>query len=40
MNNDNKKIVNGNVATAEGLLRAGCRFFAGYPITPSTVFFS
>lgn len=36
MNNDNKKIVNGNVATAEGLLRAGCRFFAGYPITPST----
>jgi len=36
MDNDNKIIVNGNIATAEGLLRAGCRFFAGYPITPST----
>ncbi|MDH7486349.1 MAG: 2-oxoacid:acceptor oxidoreductase subunit alpha [Anaerolineae bacterium] len=26
----------GDVACAEGALAAGCRFFAGYPITPST----
>ncbi|MEF3255360.1 MAG: 2-oxoacid:acceptor oxidoreductase subunit alpha [Deferribacterales bacterium] len=26
----------GNHAVAEGALYAGCRFFAGYPITPST----
>jgi len=26
----------GNEAVAEGALYAGCRFFAGYPITPST----
>ena len=26
----------GNTACAEGALAAGCRFFAGYPITPST----
>jgi 2-oxoglutarate ferredoxin oxidoreductase subunit alpha len=26
----------GNEACAEGALYAGCRFFAGYPITPST----
>ena len=26
----------GNVACAEGALAAGCRFFAGYPITPAT----
>lgn len=26
----------GNVACAEGAIAAGCRFFAGYPITPST----
>jgi 2-oxoglutarate ferredoxin oxidoreductase subunit alpha len=26
----------GNVASAEGALAAGCRFFGGYPITPST----
>lgn len=26
----------GNEAAAEGALYAGCRFFAGYPITPST----
>lgn len=26
----------GNEATAEGAIAAGCRFFAGYPITPST----
>lgn len=28
--------INGNEACAEGALAAGCRFFAGYPITPST----
>jgi 2-oxoglutarate ferredoxin oxidoreductase subunit alpha len=26
----------GDVACAEGAIAAGCRFFAGYPITPST----
>ncbi len=25
----------GNEAAVEGALIAGCRFFAGYPITPS-----
>ncbi|MCC6030497.1 MAG: 2-oxoacid:acceptor oxidoreductase subunit alpha, partial [Desulfurococcales archaeon] len=25
----------GNIATAEAALIAGCRFYAGYPITPS-----
>lgn len=28
--------IDGNHACAEGALAAGCRFFAGYPITPST----
>ena len=28
--------INGDVACAEGALSAGCRFFAGYPITPAT----
>ena len=28
--------MNGDQACAEGALAAGCRFFAGYPITPST----
>ncbi len=28
--------MNGDNACAEGALAAGCRFFAGYPITPST----
>ncbi|GMR09351.1 MAG: 2-oxoacid:acceptor oxidoreductase subunit alpha [Anaerolineae bacterium] len=28
--------MNGDHACAEGALAAGCRFFAGYPITPST----
>ena len=26
----------GNEAAAEGALAAGCRFYAGYPITPSS----
>lgn len=29
-----KKLMKGNEAMAEGAVRAGCRFFAGYPITP------
>jgi 2-oxoglutarate ferredoxin oxidoreductase subunit alpha len=28
--------LNGDVACAEGAVSAGCRFFAGYPITPAT----
>ena len=28
--------INGAVACAEGAIAAGCRFFAGYPITPAT----
>lgn len=28
------RLLKGNEALAEGALRAGCRFFAGYPITP------
>ncbi len=28
--------MNGDFAIAEGALAAGCRFFAGYPITPAT----
>ncbi|MBI5559847.1 MAG: 2-oxoacid:acceptor oxidoreductase subunit alpha [Deltaproteobacteria bacterium] len=31
-----KKLVQGNEACSEGALYAGCRFYAGYPITPST----
>ena len=30
-----KHLVLGNVACAEGAIQAGCRFFAGYPITPA-----
>ena len=26
----------GNQMIAEGAIRAGCRFFAGYPITPAS----
>lgn len=29
-----KKFMKGNEAIAEAAIRAGCRFFAGYPITP------
>lgn len=31
-----KLLMSGNEAAALGALHAGCRFFAGYPITPST----
>jgi 2-oxoglutarate ferredoxin oxidoreductase subunit alpha len=30
------RVMTGNEACAEGALAAGCRFFAGYPITPSS----
>jgi 2-oxoglutarate ferredoxin oxidoreductase subunit alpha len=31
-----KKFMQGNEACSEGAIYAGCRFYAGYPITPST----
>ena len=31
-----KKLIKGNNALAEAAILAGCRFFAGYPITPQT----
>ncbi len=31
-----KRLLQGNEACAEGAVLAGCRFFAGYPITPSS----
>jgi 2-oxoglutarate ferredoxin oxidoreductase subunit alpha len=30
------RFMHGNEAAAEGAIAAGCRFYAGYPITPST----
>ena len=33
---DGLRLLSGNEACAEGAIYAGCRFFAGYPITPST----
>lgn len=30
------RVVQGNEATVEGAIAAGCRFFAGYPITPAS----
>lgn len=35
MNTENY-FIQGNEACARGAIKAGCRFFAGYPITPST----
>lgn len=32
----NVSFLHGNEAAAEGAIAAGCRFYAGYPITPST----
>ena len=29
-------LLQGNEAIAEAALRAGCRFYAGYPITPQS----
>lgn len=31
---NNKVLMTGNEAIAEGAIRSGCRFYAGYPITP------
>ena len=31
---EQKVLITGNVAAAEGAVRAGCRFYFGYPITP------
>ena len=31
-----RRIMTGNQMIAEGALRSGCRFFAGYPITPAS----
>ena len=36
MSNNNIKLMQGNAACVEGALTAGMKFFAGYPITPST----
>ncbi|MCP4578324.1 MAG: hypothetical protein GY846_18795 [Deltaproteobacteria bacterium] len=33
-------LLEGNEAVAWGAYRMGCRFFAGYPITPATSFFN
>ncbi len=35
-NAQNPRLIQGNNACALGALAAGCRFFAGYPITPSS----
>ena len=34
--NDKTRLMQGNEACAEGAMAAGARFYAGYPITPST----
>ena len=31
-----RELMKGNEAFAEAAVRAGCRFFAGYPITPQS----
>ena len=31
-----KVVMEGNIAVSEAAIRAGCRFYAGYPITPQT----
>ncbi|HWA05385.1 MAG TPA: pyruvate flavodoxin/ferredoxin oxidoreductase, partial [Ignavibacteria bacterium] len=38
MNTTSKRLAlrNGNQMTAEGAIKAGCKFFAGYPITPAS----
>lgn len=33
---ENYRVMKGNEAMAEAALRAGCRFYAGYPITPQS----
>ncbi|MBI1910421.1 MAG: 2-oxoacid:acceptor oxidoreductase subunit alpha [Deltaproteobacteria bacterium] len=36
MSEKKKKLLQGNEACVEGAIYAGCKFYAGYPITPST----
>ncbi len=36
MSDGKTRLLQGNEACAEGAIAAGCRFYAGYPITPST----
>ncbi|MDF1545795.1 MAG: 2-oxoacid:acceptor oxidoreductase subunit alpha [bacterium] len=36
MANNKKKLMQGNIACVEGAIYSGMRFYAGYPITPST----
>ncbi len=36
LDSNKKHLLQGNEAIVEGALAAGCRFFAGYPITPSS----
>jgi 2-oxoglutarate ferredoxin oxidoreductase subunit alpha len=36
---DRYRFWQGNIAVAEGAIHAGCRFYAGYPITPSSEIF-
>ncbi len=36
MNTNRTYMMQGNIAVAEGAIDAGCRFYAGYPITPSS----
>lgn len=36
MSDHRQELIQGNEACARGALYAGCRFFAGYPITPSS----
>ncbi|MBW1818910.1 MAG: 2-oxoacid:acceptor oxidoreductase subunit alpha [Deltaproteobacteria bacterium] len=33
---ESRRLLQGNEAVAEGAIYAGCRFFAGYPITPAS----
>ncbi|MFW6279745.1 MAG: 3-methyl-2-oxobutanoate dehydrogenase subunit beta, partial [Planctomycetota bacterium] len=33
-NQANQRLISGNEAAGEAAIRAGCRFYAGYPITP------
>lgn len=36
MSENKRQLLQGNEAIAHGALAAGCRFFAGYPITPAS----
>ncbi|GAG22782.1 unnamed protein product, partial [marine sediment metagenome] len=33
---DKRILMSGNEALAEGAIRAGCRYYFGYPITPQS----